>query len=338
MRRTRKGYAASPRKGDATSVARRSRERLSSVRRQSRQRLRNCPVEKKKYYGGSVCAGADLLPPAGEGWPSLTVIRDGNALPLGSSKPGEVPDTVSADFTRKGDATSVTRRSRERLSSIRRQSRCRWPSLAGQGPTLRSAPTKRWGLLPSVGADLCVRPLERPFAGPKSGSGNRSRGHAMTTPTTAAPDTRDEAKANTRSGASRQKAGRFRRHRFGRPPSARRATAPERDKKRFFSLDRFAARFSFWRSKKRNGGRNGPAIIIAESPGQQIAAPTPLRRRAPVGADLGAASFLPLAPVGLPPRRERRVFRGEGRGDLWGNSGNVTFFFVEWKKNCSLPV
>ena len=190
----------------------------------------------------------------------------------------------------------------------------------------------------AVGADLCVRPLERPFAGPWSGSGFRRRGHAMTTPTTAAPDTRDEAKANTRSGASRQKAGRFRRHRFGRPPSARRATAPERDKKRFFSLDRFAARFSFWRSKKRNGGRNGPAIIIAESPGQQIAAPTPLRRRAPVGADLGAASFLPLAPVGLPPRRERRVFRGEGRGDLWGNSGNVTFFFVEWKKNCSLPV
>ena len=182
MRRTRKGYAASPRKGDATSVARRSRERLSSVRRQSRQRLRNCPVEKKKCYGGSVCAGADLLPPAGEGWPSLTVIRDGNALPLGTYKTGEVPDTVSADVTRKGDATSVTRRSRERLSSIRRQSRCRWTSLAGQGPTLRSAPTKRWGLLPSVGADLCVRPLERPFAGPKSGSGNRSRGHAIFRP------------------------------------------------------------------------------------------------------------------------------------------------------------
>ena len=190
MRRTRKGYAASPRKGDATSVARRSRERLSSVRRQSRQRLRNCPVEKKKCYGGSVCAGADLLPPAGEGWPSLTVIRDGNALPLGSSKPGEVPDTFRSAFTRKGyaasprkgDATSVMRRSRERLSSIRRQSRCRWTSLAGQGPTLRSAPTKRWGLLPSVGADLCVRPLERPFAGPKSGSGNRSRGHAIFRP------------------------------------------------------------------------------------------------------------------------------------------------------------
>ena len=34
-------------------------------------------------FGGSVCAGADLLPPAGEGWRSLAAVRDGNALPLG---------------------------------------------------------------------------------------------------------------------------------------------------------------------------------------------------------------------------------------------------------------
>ena len=34
-------------------------------------------------FGGSVCAGADLLPPAGDGWRSLAVVRDGNALPLG---------------------------------------------------------------------------------------------------------------------------------------------------------------------------------------------------------------------------------------------------------------
>ena len=107
MRRTRKGYAASPRKGDATSVARRSRERLSSVRRQSRQRLRDCPVEEKKCFGGSVRKYADLLPPAGESWSSLAAARDGNVPPLGLSEPGEVPDTVSADF------------------------RCRWPSFPG---------------------------------------------------------------------------------------------------------------------------------------------------------------------------------------------------------------
>ena len=41
------------------------------------------PVEEKKRFGGSVCARADLLPPAGEGWRSLAAVRDGNALPLG---------------------------------------------------------------------------------------------------------------------------------------------------------------------------------------------------------------------------------------------------------------
>ena len=34
-------------------------------------------------FGGSVCASADLLPPAGEGWQSLAAVRDGNARPLG---------------------------------------------------------------------------------------------------------------------------------------------------------------------------------------------------------------------------------------------------------------
>ena len=41
------------------------------------------PVEEKKRFGGSVCAGADLLPPAGDGWLSLAAVRDGNALSLG---------------------------------------------------------------------------------------------------------------------------------------------------------------------------------------------------------------------------------------------------------------
>ena len=41
------------------------------------------PVEEKKRFGGSVCASADLLPPAGDGWLSRVEVRDGNALPLG---------------------------------------------------------------------------------------------------------------------------------------------------------------------------------------------------------------------------------------------------------------
>ena len=34
-------------------------------------------------FGGSLCASADLLPPAVEGWLSLAAVRDGNAQPLG---------------------------------------------------------------------------------------------------------------------------------------------------------------------------------------------------------------------------------------------------------------
>ena len=41
------------------------------------------PGGKEKMFGGSVCASADLLPPAGEGWRSLAAVRDGNARPLG---------------------------------------------------------------------------------------------------------------------------------------------------------------------------------------------------------------------------------------------------------------
>ena len=39
--------------------------------------------KRKERFGGSVCASADLLPPAGDGWRSLAAVRDGNARPLG---------------------------------------------------------------------------------------------------------------------------------------------------------------------------------------------------------------------------------------------------------------
>ena len=54
-------------------------------------------------------------------------------------------------------------------------------------------------------------------------------------------------------GASRQKTGKFGQHCLGRPPTARRATAPERGKA-FFLFGPAAARFSFWGAKKRMGG------------------------------------------------------------------------------------
>ena len=48
-----------------------------------KKRMRRARWKRKRRFGGSVCAGADLLPPAGEGWLSLAAVRDGNARPLG---------------------------------------------------------------------------------------------------------------------------------------------------------------------------------------------------------------------------------------------------------------
>ena len=163
--------------------------------RRARWKRKNVSAGRSAYMR-SVRIHADLLPPAREGWRSRAAVRDGNALPLGSSKPGEVPDTFRSAF------------------------RCRWPSLAG----------------------------------PWSGSGDRSRAMRFSTPMTAAPNTRRRADSTERSGASRQKAGSLCRHRFGRPPSARRATAPERGKKAAFSFGPSTARFLFNKIEKKMGG------------------------------------------------------------------------------------
>ena len=48
-----------------------------------KKRMRRARWKRKRRFGGSVCAGADLLPPAGDGWRSRAAVRDGNALPLG---------------------------------------------------------------------------------------------------------------------------------------------------------------------------------------------------------------------------------------------------------------
>ena len=48
-----------------------------------KKRMRRARWKRKRRFGGSVCASADLLPPAGEGWRSLAAVRDGNALSLG---------------------------------------------------------------------------------------------------------------------------------------------------------------------------------------------------------------------------------------------------------------
>ena len=180
------------------------------------------------------------------------------------------------------------RRIRKRQSRQRLRSRCRWPSLAGQGPTHRSAPI-RWGLLPSAGADLRVRPLERPFAGPWSGSGFRSRGHAMTTPMTALPNTRRKDGTRERSGASRQETDGFSGTDSGDPRPRGGTKVPERDKKRPFLLDRSAARFLFNKIEKKMGGGVHCRTPADSRPGRAAPHSTPRSQSPRVKGPSGAA-------------------------------------------------
>ena len=48
-----------------------------------KKRMRRARWKRKRRFGGSVCASADLLPPAGDSWLSLAAVRNGNAMPLG---------------------------------------------------------------------------------------------------------------------------------------------------------------------------------------------------------------------------------------------------------------
>ena len=52
--------------------------------RDIKKKMRRARWKRKRRFGGSDCAGADLLPPAGDGWQSLAAVRDGNARPLGN--------------------------------------------------------------------------------------------------------------------------------------------------------------------------------------------------------------------------------------------------------------
>ena len=51
--------------------------------RDIKKKMRRARWKRKRRFGGSVCASADLLPPARDGWLSRVVVRDGNAQPLG---------------------------------------------------------------------------------------------------------------------------------------------------------------------------------------------------------------------------------------------------------------
>ena len=150
--------------------------------------------------------------------------------PWGNLQLGEVPDTSSVDL------------------------RCRWPSLAGQGPTHRSAPTRRWrSLVLRRGGPACP-----PAGKALHGAIERQRGSgagAMRRPPrfSAAPRTRGSRPKQTRSPA-----------RAGRRPTSLVGTSSEDPRPRGGPLHRSATKrfslwtahgpFLFWQDKREMGG------------------------------------------------------------------------------------
>ena len=140
-----------------------------------------------------------------------------------------------------------------------------------------------------------------------------------------APVTRRKAGENELPGASWQKAGSLCRHRLGRPPSARRATAPERDKKRPFLLDRLQPVF-FSARRKRKWGVECPSHHhgwIPRPMGQTHWGRPPMRLDSRVQWDAPGASRMDNAPGGnrIPAHahRKRPGLKGPGRVFLWNS-------------------
>ena len=165
-------------------------------------------------FGGSVCAGADLLPPAGDGWRSLAAVRDGNAQPLGRplarGSLGYIQLLFSLPLT-------VPRGS--------------WRN----GPMRASSPTN---------ARAARSEAERAERG--------SVQMRPCTPTRSEPPPRDGSIDLAEDPSVPEGQPKSEQAPIRRPPCARRATAPERAKR--FSLWTVHGPFLFWQDQKRNGG------------------------------------------------------------------------------------
>ena len=166
-------------------------------------------------FGGSVCASAALLPPAGDGWRSRAAVRDGNALPLG--KPPA-----------RGGLGYILRRfslplARWLMGLLQRADE-------GIGPYGNAESHS-----PAVGADALIRP---PVQAATTARGARSEAERAEreagqmrpcTPTRSAPSATGQQSQESQKRIACPKASLNRRlHRYADPRRARRATAPER--------------------------------------------------------------------------------------------------------------
>ena len=261
--RTRKGYAASPRKGDATSVARRSRERLSSVRRQSRQRLRDCTVQKKRpLFAALRCSG----PPRGRGSPEPVLTKPAGPLPARAGPlifPGLIP-RVRWGGHRGGHRMASASVPAAAHSSAKGLS---------NGRTRRSAPTEGRSPQRFVGADLCVGPCPARDSQRQRRSAQRVSGaspgrRVSQGPCVSVPDCREgrptfsRRRQEVRAGADRP-AEAF----FSLGPCNRAAVGGSAALRMRHTPCGYGP-FSFCQEQKENGGWNDPAIIMAGFPVQ----------------------------------------------------------------------
>ena len=175
------------------------------------------PGGKEKMFGGSVCASADLLPPAGDGWHSLVEVRDGNARPLG-----------------KALARGSLRYTLLHFSLPLTVPRGSWRN----GPMRASAPTTTRG------------------ARSEAERAERETGQMRAcTPTQDAPAPRESAvKSASHPAAPVGESSQIRRHHLTPTPVQQLCTDVQSCDQSVFSLWTVHGPFLFWQDQKRNGG------------------------------------------------------------------------------------
>ena len=173
------------------------------------------PVEKKKCLGGSVCAGADLLPPAGEGWQSRAAVRDGNARPLGNPSARGCPGYIQLLFSLPlaGQLMRVSSRVNATASTTARAARSEAERAEREAGQMRSC-----------------------------------------TPTTSAPSATGRQSGKSQKSIACPKARPNRSRHWYADPRTRGGPLHRSAPGAFFSYTGRGA-FSFWRNQKENGGR-----------------------------------------------------------------------------------
>ena len=195
-------------------------------------------------FGGSVCASADLLPPAGEGWLSLAAVRDGNALPLGKPLgPGKSGIHPAQLFAAAGPVVMwLLQRADE-----------------GIGPYGTQQATGYF-----VGADALIRPLYQFPRGAASGSEKRSWSNAFLHPDEVGTIRHGDGSIDLAEGPS-VPVGRAKSEQapIRRPPSRAEGHCTGARLSAFFSSTGRGA-FSFWARPKREWG--GGASCMDNAP------------------------------------------------------------------------